>query len=97
MHVKILSVRKIAAADVRKGDFLINPRLPNGFGSVELVGTQTPSVVLVVGKGALPYDPSTEVEVADRIVNDSGYGRRLVENDAVAFRCPQVLYEGDVD
>lgn len=99
MNLKILTVQKVEAHEVKKGDLLINPHLPNGFGHVELVGRQVypaNAVAFVFGKGAFEYAPTEMVEVAATIVDAHGYGTRVVEGDAVVFHTPAPLYQGSV-
>jgi hypothetical protein len=97
MNLKIMTVTKVEASDVKKGDLLINARLPNGFGHVDCIGREVfPSnaVAFAVGGGAYQYAPTETVEVAATIVDKFGYGTRVVEGDSVVFHTPAPLYEG---
>ncbi len=100
MTVKILSVRQVAAGEVKRGDLLIDRKLSCGFGRVEIIGRcEFPArgLELVVGRVAFDYDATGMVEVADTIVDRHGYGIRAVEGDLVTFRSKAPLYEGPVD
>jgi hypothetical protein len=97
--MKILAIRKLAAGEVRAGDYLIDKSLQHGFGHVQISARRTegdgsPRVTLAVGKRAIDHAPSTEVEVADAIVDEKGYWTRDDRGDRVAFVQPKPLYEG---